>query len=86
LEGDMNSDGGKMRQRLWLLVGVVVAAAVVVGALALASGGDNGPQGLGDGSSLQGQAEVNRTFAGIPQQGIADRQGADRAARADLPR
>lgn len=60
-----------MRQRLWLLVGVVVAAAVVVGALALASGGDDGPQGLGDGSSLQGQAEVNRLFAGIPQQGIA---------------
>jgi protein-disulfide isomerase len=67
----MSSEGGKMRQRLWLLVGVVVAAAVVVGALALASGGDDGPQGLGDGSSLQGQAEVNRVFAGIPQQGIA---------------
>jgi protein-disulfide isomerase len=67
----MSSNGGKMLQRLWLLVGVVVAAAVVVGALALASGGDNGPQGLGDGSSLKGQAEVNRLFAGIPQRGIA---------------
>jgi protein-disulfide isomerase len=70
LEGDMSSNEGKMRQRLWLLVGVVVAAAVVVGALALASGGDDGPQGLGGGSSLQGQAEVNRLFAGIPQDGI----------------
>jgi len=60
-----------MRQRLWLLVGVVVAAAVAVGALALASGGDSGPQGLGDGSSLRGQAEVNRLFAGVPQEGIA---------------
>ncbi len=67
----MSKDGGKMRQRLWLLVGVVVAAAVVVGVLALASGGDDGPQGLGGGSSLQGQAEVNRMFAGIPQDGIA---------------
>jgi len=61
----------RRKQRLWLLVGVVVAAAVVVGALALASGGDNGPQGLGDGSSLQGQAEVDRTFAGTPQEGIS---------------
>ncbi|HEU0019199.1 MAG TPA: hypothetical protein VFQ14_02800, partial [Thermoleophilaceae bacterium] len=67
----MSPNGGKLRQRLWLLVGVVVAAAAIVGALALASGGDDGPQGLGDGSSLQGQAEVNRLFAGIPQQGIA---------------
>jgi protein-disulfide isomerase len=67
----MSSDGGKMRQRLSLLVGVVVAAALVVGVLALASGSDDGPQGLGDGSSLQGQAEVNHMFAGIPQQGIA---------------
>lgn len=58
-------------RRLWLLGGVVVAAAVVVGVLALASGGDDGPQGLGGGSSLQGQAAVNRTFAGIPQRGIA---------------
>jgi protein-disulfide isomerase len=61
----------RRRRRLWLLGGVVVAAAVVVGVLALASGGDDGPQGLGGGSSLQGQAEVNRTFAGIPQRGIA---------------
>ena len=66
----MSTNGSKSRQRLWLLVGVVVAAAVVVGALALASGGDDGPQGLGGGSSLQGQAEVNRLFAGMPQQGI----------------
>jgi hypothetical protein len=41
----MSSNGGNLRQRVWLLVGVVVAAAVVVGALALASGGDDGPQG-----------------------------------------
>jgi len=66
----MNTGDGK--RRLWLLGGVVVVAALVVGVLALASGGDDdGPQGLGGGSSLQGQAEVNRTFAGIPQQGIA---------------
>jgi protein-disulfide isomerase len=61
----------RRKRRLWLLGGVLVAAALAVGALALASGGDDGPQGLGGGSSLQGQAEVNRTFAGIAQQGIA---------------
>jgi protein-disulfide isomerase len=61
----------RRKRRFWLLGAVAVTAAVVVGALALASGGDDGPQGLGDGSSLQGQAEVDRTFAGIPQQGVA---------------
>lgn len=62
----------RRRRRLWLLGGVVAAAALVVAVLALASGGgDDGPQGLGDGSSLNGQAEVNRLFAGIPQRGTA---------------
>ncbi len=63
----------RRRRRLWLLGGVVAAAALVVGVLALASGGgdDTGPQGLGGGSSLDGQAEVNDLFAGIPQRGIA---------------
>jgi protein-disulfide isomerase len=72
--GEMAPKGqsdGRRGQRLWLLAGVVVAAAVVVGVLALASGGDDGPDGLGDGSSLTGAAEVNRLFEGIPQQGIA---------------
>lgn len=63
-------DEGRRGRQLWLLGGVVVVAAVVVGALALASG-DDGPDGLGDGSSLTGAAEVNRLFEGIPQQGIA---------------
>ncbi len=65
------SSADRRKRRLWLLVALLVTAAVVVGVLALASSDDSGPQGLGGGSSLQGQAEVNRTFAGIPQQGIA---------------
>jgi protein-disulfide isomerase len=59
------------RRRLWLMGAVVVAAAVVVAVLALASGGDDGPQGLGSGERLSGQAEVNRLLADVPQQGIA---------------
>lgn len=66
----MSSTTDKSR-RLWLLGAVIVVAAVVVVVLALASGGDDGPQGLGGGEQLSGQAEVNRLFAGVPQQGMA---------------
>ncbi|NLT04835.1 MAG: thioredoxin domain-containing protein [Solirubrobacterales bacterium] len=58
------------KQRLWLLGGVAVAAIAVVAVLALVSGGDDSPDGLGDGSSLNAAAEVDELFAGIPQDGI----------------
>jgi len=60
----------RRKQRVWLLGGVLVAAIAIVGVLALVSGGEDSPDGLGDGSTLNAAAEVNELFAGIPQDGI----------------
>lgn len=60
----------RQRQRLWLLGGALVIAAVVVIAIALASGGDDGPE-LREGEIIAGQIEANERFAGLPQRGIA---------------
>lgn len=64
------AEADRRKQRLWLLGGVAVAAIAVVAVLALVSGGDDSPDGLGDGSTLNAAAEVNELFAGIPQDGI----------------
>ena len=60
----------RRKQRWGLLAGVAFAAIAVVVVLAVVSGGDDSPDGLGDGSSLNAAAEVNELFAGIPQDGV----------------
>lgn len=61
----------RRNKRLATLAAVVAMAAAVVGVLVLVSGGDGGPEGLGSGEEVQGAAEVNALFAGIPQDGVA---------------
>lgn len=60
----------KRKQRIWLLGGALALAAVIVVAIAIASGGDDTPE-LRSGEAVAGQIEANERFAGIPQDGIA---------------
>jgi protein-disulfide isomerase len=70
-ERDRAADAARQRQRqrLWLLGGAVLLAAVIVIAIALASGGDDSPE-VRSGETIAGQIEANERFAGIPQDGI----------------
>lgn len=60
----------RRRQRIWLLGGALALAAIIVVAIALATGGDD-RKALRRGETIAGQTEANARFAGIPQRGIA---------------